>query len=105
MPKGPKNTRTKQHKARHKINRLVEQTTKQQSARPTPGPPPQNGQQSKPLGGVGVGEVKAFLKLAKFILGPDASHNTEMHKDSVRIKSPTCVLMCGFCIQMQPKAC
>ena len=54
-PKGPKNTRTKQHKARHKTNRLAEQTTKQQRARPTPGPPPQNSQQDKLLVGWGWG--------------------------------------------------
>ena len=50
-PKGPKNTRTKRHTERHTTNRPAEQTTKQQRARPTPGPLLQNGQQTKPPGG------------------------------------------------------
>ena len=37
MLKGLKNTRTKWRKVRHKTNRLVEQTTKQQRVRLTPG--------------------------------------------------------------------
>ena len=43
-PEGLKNTRTKRHTERHTTNRPAEQTTKQQRARPTPGPSPQNGQ-------------------------------------------------------------
>ena len=31
--------------------------------------------------------VKALLQLANFTLGPDATLNTEIHKNSVRIKS------------------
>ena len=46
MPKGPKITRTKQHKASHKTNRPLEQTTKQQTARPTPGPPDRPAEQT-----------------------------------------------------------
>ena len=32
---------------------------------------------------------KALLQLANFTLGPDATLNTEIHKNSVRIKAPT----------------
>ena len=39
-------------------------------------------------GRVGVGVVKALLQLANFTLGPDATLNTETHKNSVRIKAP-----------------
>ena len=34
---------------------------------------------------------KALLKLANFTLGPDATLNTETHKNSVRIKTPNSV--------------
>ena len=34
----------------------------------------------------GGGGVKALLQLANFTLGPDATLNTETHKNSVRIK-------------------
>ena len=34
------------------------------------------------------GEVKAHLQLANFTLGSDATLNTELHKNSVRIKVP-----------------
>ena len=41
---------------------------------------------------VGVEEVvKALLQLVKFTLGPDATLNTEIHKNSVRIKAPNSV--------------
>ena len=40
-------------------------------------------------GAVGWGRgVKALLQLANFILGPDATLNTEKHKNSVRIYCP-----------------
>ena len=39
----------------------------------------------------GGGGVKAFLQLAYFTLGPDATLNTEKHKNSVRIKAPNSV--------------
>ena len=46
-------------------------------------------------GGAGVGgggvEVKALLQLANFTLGSDATLNTEIHKNSVRIKAPNSV--------------
>ena len=35
--------------------------------------------------------VKALLQLANFTLGPDATLNTEIHKNSVRIKAPSSV--------------
>ena len=35
--------------------------------------------------------VKALLQLANFTLGPDATLNTEIHKNSVRIKAPNSV--------------
>ena len=37
------------------------------------------------------GGVKAFLQLANFTLGPDATLNTEIHKNSDRIKAPNSV--------------
>ena len=37
------------------------------------------------------GGGKAFLKLPNFILGPDATLNTEKHKYLVRIKAPNSV--------------
>ena len=41
---------------------------------------------------VGGGEeLKAFLQLANFTLGPVATLNTETHKNSVRIKAPNSV--------------
>ena len=44
-------------------------------------------------GGGGVGrEVKALSQLANFTLGPDATLNTETHKNSVRIKAPNSVM-------------
>ena len=39
----------------------------------------------------GGGGFKALLQLAKFTLGPDATLNTETHKNSVRIKAPNSV--------------
>ena len=42
-------------------------------------------------GGGGGGGVKALLQLANFTLGPDATLNTETHKNSVRIKAPNSV--------------
>ena len=41
-------------------------------------------------GGVGAG-VKALLQLDNFTLVPDATLNTEVHKNSVRIKAPNTV--------------
>ena len=35
--------------------------------------------------------VKTLLQLANFALGPDATLNTEIHKNSVRIKAPDIV--------------
>ena len=37
------------------------------------------------------GAFKAFLQLANFTLGPDATLNTEIHKNSVRVKTPNSV--------------
>ena len=37
------------------------------------------------------GGFKALLQPANFILGPDATLNTEIHKNSVRIKAPNSV--------------
>ena len=37
------------------------------------------------------GGVKALLQLANVTLGPDATLNTEIHKNSVRIKAPSSV--------------
>ena len=37
--------------------------------------------------GEGGGGVKALLQLANFTLGPDATLNTEIHKNSVSIKA------------------
>ena len=39
----------------------------------------------------GGGRVKALLQLANFTLDPDAILNTEIHKNSVRIKAPNSV--------------
>ena len=38
-----------------------------------------------------TGGFKALLQLANFTLGPDATLNTEIHKNSVRIKAPNTV--------------
>ena len=38
-----------------------------------------------------TGRFKAILQLANFTLGPDATLNTETHKNSVRIKAPNSV--------------
>ena len=38
-----------------------------------------------------IGGFKALLQLANFTLGPDATLNTEAHKNSVRIKAPNSV--------------
>ena len=35
-----------------------------------------------------TGGFKALLQIANFTLGPDATLNTEIHKNSVRIKAP-----------------
>ena len=42
-------------------------------------------------GGGWGGGVKALLQLANFTLGSDATLNTEIHKNSVRIKVPNSV--------------
>ena len=39
-----------------------------------------------------TGGFKALLQLANFTLGPDATLNTETHKNSVRIKAPNSVI-------------
>ena len=39
----------------------------------------------------GGGGIKALLQLANFTLGPNATLNTETHKNSVRIKAPNSV--------------
>ena len=41
--------------------------------------------------GGGLGGFKALLQLAKFTLGPDATLNTEIHKNLVRIRAPNSV--------------
>ena len=38
-----------------------------------------------------TGGFKALLQLVNFTLGPDATLNTEIHKNSVRIKAPNSV--------------
>ena len=46
------------------------------------------------MGGGGGGAeaaVKALLQLANFTLGSDATLNTEIHKNSVRIKAPSSI--------------
>ena len=40
---------------------------------------------------MGRGGGKALLQLANFTLGPDATLNTEIHKNLVRIKAPNSV--------------
>ena len=47
-------------------------------------------EQTTGCGGGGEG-FKALLQLANFTLGPDATFNTETHKNSVRIKAPNSV--------------
>ena len=42
-------------------------------------------------GGAARGGVKALLQPANFTLGPDATLNIEIHKNSVRIKAPNSV--------------
>ena len=42
-------------------------------------------------GGGGGGGVKALLQLDNFTLGPDATLNTEIHKNSLRLKAPNSV--------------
>ena len=39
----------------------------------------------------GCGVFKALFQLANFTLGPDATLNTEIYKNSVRIKAPNSV--------------
>ena len=39
----------------------------------------------------GGGGLKAILQLANFTLGPDATLNAEIHKNSVHIKAPSSV--------------
>ena len=41
--------------------------------------------------GRGGGVVKSLFQLANFTLGPDATLNTEIHKNSVRIKASNSV--------------
>ena len=40
---------------------------------------------------MGVGEVKALLHPANFTLGPNATLNTEIHKNVVHIQAPNSV--------------
>ena len=47
-------------------------------------------EQTTGRGGGGV-VFKALLQLANFTLGPDTTLNTEIHKNSVRIKAPNSV--------------
>ena len=42
-------------------------------------------------GGGGGGGFKALLQLTNFTLGPNATLNIEIHKNSVRIKAPNSV--------------
>ena len=42
-------------------------------------------------GGGGGGRVKALLQVTNFTQGPDATLNTEIHQNSVRIKAPNSV--------------
>ena len=42
-------------------------------------------------GGGGGAGFKALLQLANFTLGPDATLNIEIHKNSVRIKAPNSI--------------
>ena len=42
-------------------------------------------------GGWGAAVVKALLQLANFTLGTDATLNTGIHKNPVRIKAPNSV--------------
>ena len=67
-----KATKSKNNTGTTALERSVEQTT---------------------VGGVGVGGggFKALLQLTYFTLGPDATLNTEIHKNSVRIKAPNSV--------------
>ena len=60
----PKATKSKTNTGTTALERSVEQTT---------------------------GGFKALLQLANFILGPDATLNTEIHKNSVHIKAPNSV--------------
>ena len=46
---------------------------------------------SQPDNFTGVGGVKALLQPDNFTLGPDATLNTEIHKNSSRIKAPDSV--------------
>ena len=49
-------------------------------------------------GGGGVVVVKALLQLANFTLGPDATLNTEINKNSVRLKGS----QLSQCIKAKP---
>ena len=54
-----------------------------------------------------TGGFKALLQLANFTLGPDATLNTETHKNLVRVKAPkpTKVLDCALigCVLISAK--
>ena len=65
-----KATKSKNNTGTTALERSVEQTT---------------------VGVGGGGGVKALVQLANFTLSPDATLNTEMHKNSVRIKAPNSV--------------
>ena len=49
------------------------------------------------------GRVKALFQLANFTLGPDATLNTEVHKNSVRIKAPNSSLNADLSGYTDPK--
>ena len=71
---------------RKKGKRKVQEVPQSQTAAL---PRPQEEEERANHRGVGGGGgVKALLQLANFTLGPDATLNTEIHKNSVRIKNP-----------------
>ena len=105
MLKGPKNTRTKQHKVRYKNKSphgINHKATKSKSNTGTTAL-----ERSIEYTTVcvcvcvcvyvcvcvcvGGGGCKVLLQLANFTLCPDATLNTEIHKNSVRIKAPNSV--------------
>ena len=77
-----------------KVCEALALTTKQQRVKLTPGPLRTVSKIShRGWGGGGGGRqgggVKTLLQLANFTLGPDATLNTEIHNNSVRIRLPT----------------
>ena len=47
--------------------------------------------------------VKALLQLPNFTLGPDATLNTEIHNNSVRIKAPNSVKVSSIIVQSESR--